>query len=363
MLLNNGVRACFEPVSTSKQALVLVALEVHGGTHPAVFEIIVIPSLTQETKFWYSDVNIKTNHLSLMRLKTAALLVITLLSTNLFMSSSLAYAYTTNDTLCQWLEKKPWHEGHKAERAKRGLDCKTGEVVAKADTVDVKAETKVAALLDSNQYPHRRLKPGDIKNVKDVLDIPHTKTLAFGGEYSKEWNRTRSLHYTKVDNFNLSQGPVPLTIEKMVGAVKPGTETYHGIVKVFLERGGYIIGEFIDGQRHGWHKFKFRAGKPEVMVEYFQGNETGVWSAIGFSGWGDPTAGYLGILSDDRQRLYGYLFTPGRLVIMINGEIVQAKDSGWSTRLVGSVTAELDRQLDLIHKWDKLDAAELGGWF
>ena len=90
-----------------------------------------MPSLTQETNFWYSDVHIKTNHLSLMRLKTAALLVVTLISINLFMNVSLAgdpYAHTTDDTLCQYLEKKPWHQDHKAERAKRGLNCKTGEV-------------------------------------------------------------------------------------------------------------------------------------------------------------------------------------------------------------------------------------------
>ena len=48
MLLNNGLRACFEPVSTSKHALVLVASEAHRGTHPAVYEIIVILSLTHQ---------------------------------------------------------------------------------------------------------------------------------------------------------------------------------------------------------------------------------------------------------------------------------------------------------------------------
>ena len=55
MLLNNGLRAWFEPVSTSKQALVLGGFGSTWGTHPAVFEIIVILPLTHQRGFGLSS--------------------------------------------------------------------------------------------------------------------------------------------------------------------------------------------------------------------------------------------------------------------------------------------------------------------
>ena len=87
------------------------------GTHSAVFEIIVILSLTLEMGFRYIAIHNITNHLSRMRLKTATLLFVTLLSTNLLMNVSLAgeSVFSTIDLDVSKWSKQSWANGHYAE--------------------------------------------------------------------------------------------------------------------------------------------------------------------------------------------------------------------------------------------------------
>jgi len=63
-----------------------------------------------------------------MRLKTITLLVVTLISTNLFIGTSVAgYGFMSDDILCQNIERRPNNKDYEAERENRGLICKTKE--------------------------------------------------------------------------------------------------------------------------------------------------------------------------------------------------------------------------------------------
>jgi len=342
---------------------------------------IVILSLTQEAKFRYIAIHNIINHLSRMRLKTATLLVVTLISTNLFMSSSLAgYGFMSDDILCQWLEKRPNNEGYEAERERRDLTCRAKakveraievEVVAKTDISDVGAKTAYYRGLIQNKWNDLS---ADVQNALHPIRV-FIPNLSFN-DYEAEWFNTSNDHFTEhqIANKNniwgvLSSGP-------LIGQVNEAGQ-FHGVVRDVLPDNTWIrpkdnqevtakryeAGLYINGKKEGWHvvveewetvnrysvfMFQYANDRRGKLHSFYKVGMD--WCSLGTMTWG-------------QNGFDGIAIYRGQALLYKNGKdygsegLVKVKNIGSWTPKGKTIEEATQFQLEVLQNWDTYEDA------